>query len=60
MVSVRELPAVTEILPHSGAMVLLGRVTSHARDADAHTGALLAEGRLSGFMPGDGAAGKEA
>jgi predicted hotdog family 3-hydroxylacyl-ACP dehydratase len=28
--------------------------------ADADTGALLVEGRLSCFMPGDGAAGKEA
>ena len=33
MVSVPEFPAVAEILPHSGAMVLLERVTSHAGDA---------------------------
>ena len=33
MASAPEFPAVAEILPHSGAMVLLARVTSHAGDA---------------------------
>lgn len=32
MASVAEFPAVAEILPHAGAMVLLRRVTSHTGD----------------------------